>query len=320
MTDFDSKGQTAGAMLRHIRESHGASLEALSSTIKVSVAKLQALESDDRDALPDPNFNRALAMTVCRALKVDPTDVLAAMPAAVATVLTATKPALNEPYKDFADTGLTFDRSSHVRVSLPKVPAAAWGSMGLLLVAALIYWLPDRAEWPFLNEAQQAEPAAAIPLQPDVASAVPAPVASEPSSLPAAASLASSSAHASVALLPELPASAEATASGQTAAVTAPSAPAAGVTSPAVSSPSVLEKVGRLRLAAKDAAWVEVRDGAGAKIFSRHISAGESVELQGQPPLKVHAGNAPVLSIQFNGQAIDLAAVTRQNVARIELK
>jgi len=343
MSDFESKGQSAGAILKRIRESHGASLEALSSTIKVSVAKLQALEADDREALPDPNFNRALAMTVCRALKVDASEVLAAMPAAVATVLTATKPSLNEPYKDFADTGLTFDRSAHVRVSLPKIPAAAWGSLGLLVVAALIYWLPDRSEWPLFNGVEQAEPAVAMPLQPSAASVVEAasaastPLASAPSApmLVSQASApvppASQASSATVASALPVPASPSVPLVGLTAAnkvLPVPVvAPAAGVVAPVsttvdkASAPiGPAGKTGRMTLAAKEASWVEVRDGAGQKVFSRVIQAGETVELQGQPPLKVHAGNAPVLSLQFNGKAVDFDAVTRQNVARVELK
>ena len=75
-----------------------------------------------------------------------------------------------------------------------------------------------------------------------------------------------------------------------------------------------------MTLSAKDSAWIEVRDGSGQKLFSRLLAGGERVELQGRPPLNVHAGNAPTVSIQFNGRPVDLAAVTRQNVARIELK
>ncbi|MCC7545361.1 MAG: DUF4115 domain-containing protein [Aquabacterium sp.] len=75
-----------------------------------------------------------------------------------------------------------------------------------------------------------------------------------------------------------------------------------------------------MTLSAKESAWIEVRDASGQKLFSRLLAGGERVELQGRPPLNVHAGNAPTVSIQFNGRPVDLVAVTRQNVARIELK
>lgn len=327
MTDHTELGSSAGALLRRARESHGASLEALSATIKVPVAKLQALEADDAGRLPDPNFNRALAMTVCRALKVDAAPVLALMPAPVATVLTSGKPSLNEPYKDFADTGLTFDRSAHLGLALPKVPVAAYAAIGILGVAALILWLPDRSEWPIFNGVQQAEPAVAVPIQTE---SQPVALSASEASLPmpmASAAVASGPVDVAASAVQPVAASAvvvaaAASSAPQAAPLNSVSAMIAPAPKEPVASAPVMSssQAGRITLSAKDAAWVEIRDGASQKIFSRHMKAGESVELQGQPPLKVHAGNAPVLSIQFNGKAVDLASVTRQNVARIELK
>ncbi|HET8869864.1 MAG TPA: DUF4115 domain-containing protein, partial [Aquabacterium sp.] len=76
----------------------------------------------------------------------------------------------------------------------------------------------------------------------------------------------------------------------------------------------------KLVLTAKSPSWVEILDGNGQKLISRQLASGESTEIQGAPPLKVHAGNAPALTVVFNGQPVDLGPVTRQNVARIELK
>ena len=75
-----------------------------------------------------------------------------------------------------------------------------------------------------------------------------------------------------------------------------------------------------MTLSSKEVAWVEVRDASGQKLLSRQLAAGERIDLQGRPPLNVVAGNAPSVSIQFNGRPVDLAAIIRQNVARIELK
>ena len=78
----DAGNRGAGEILRLAREAQHMTLEGLASTIKVTPAKLEALEQGQYDRLPDANFTRALAMTVCRALKLDPTEVLAALPAA----------------------------------------------------------------------------------------------------------------------------------------------------------------------------------------------------------------------------------------------
>lgn len=72
--------QTAGAVLRSYREANGLKLDALAFTLRVPVAKLEALEDDRLDLLPDAVFARALALAVCRLLKADPAPVLALLP------------------------------------------------------------------------------------------------------------------------------------------------------------------------------------------------------------------------------------------------
>ena len=55
----------------------GLHVATLAAALKVPVHKLEALEADDIDALPDAVFARALAASVCRSLKIDPAPVLA---------------------------------------------------------------------------------------------------------------------------------------------------------------------------------------------------------------------------------------------------
>ena len=46
--------------------------QTLCASLKVPQAKLEAIEADRYQDLPDPTFVRALALAMCRALKVDP--------------------------------------------------------------------------------------------------------------------------------------------------------------------------------------------------------------------------------------------------------
>jgi len=71
---------TAGALLRGYRTDLGLAIDALASAMRVPVAKLQALEDDRLDELPDAVFARALALAVCRQLKTDAAPVLALLP------------------------------------------------------------------------------------------------------------------------------------------------------------------------------------------------------------------------------------------------
>ena len=67
---------SAGALLRQARQAQGLHIAALAAAIKVTPRKLELLEADRYDELPDATFVRALAQTVCRSLKIDAAPVL----------------------------------------------------------------------------------------------------------------------------------------------------------------------------------------------------------------------------------------------------
>jgi cytoskeleton protein RodZ len=169
----DAGSRSAGDLLRAARESQGVTLERLASTIKVTPAKLEDLEQGRYDRLPDPNFTRALAMTICRALKVDPTEILAALPAAKAIPLVSDRPPLNQPFKESRGGSPLFDK----QMDLSALLSLKWLAPGLLLLGALvIYALPDSVDVPgwfrhaFAPAEHHAEVAAA-----NVPAVVPAP-------------------------------------------------------------------------------------------------------------------------------------------------
>ena len=67
MSDMaESGGVTPGGLLREARQASGLHIAALAAALKVPVSKLEALESDNYEALPDAVFVRALASSVCR--------------------------------------------------------------------------------------------------------------------------------------------------------------------------------------------------------------------------------------------------------------
>ena len=90
----------AGALLRAARQQQGLHIAALAASIKVTPAKLEALESGRTDELPDLTFTRALAQTVCRVLKIDAAPVLALLPGAPAGSLERVDSGLNTPFRE----------------------------------------------------------------------------------------------------------------------------------------------------------------------------------------------------------------------------
>ena len=128
---------SAGALLRAARERQGLHIAALAAAIKVPPRKLEALENDRYDELPDATFTRALAQTVCRTLKIDAAPVLAPAAAAPRPWRWSTVDGgLNAPFRERpgrAEPGLA---GTAIR------PAGAGPRLVLLVAALVVYFLP----------------------------------------------------------------------------------------------------------------------------------------------------------------------------------
>jgi len=132
-------GGSAGTMLRQAREAAGLHIGALSVALKVPVRKLEALEADQLDLLPDAVFARALASSVCRNLKIDPAPILARLPGQVMPDLqldssTSDRTSLHSPRA-------LWNISMLARIPTPVLVVAAL----LLLAAVVLFFMPDRA-------------------------------------------------------------------------------------------------------------------------------------------------------------------------------
>jgi cytoskeleton protein RodZ len=297
---------TAGASLRAARERRNMTLAALAAAIKVSPRKLDALERDAFDELPDMTFARALAQSVCRQLRIDAKPVLALLPAAPTWANTRFEEVARGSRTPLAQARR--GRDSSARSGLRPVLWLA----GLLLLgaAALLYGRPDELArwWAGVMPAATPAPAAA----PVVArTAEPTPPPTPASALPVDAA-------AAVPAPADTPASAVADAAPAHPAVvieTVHSAPTG-----AAAAASGAEPAGALVLRANGESWVEVRDAAGLLLLSRTLMAGEAVGVDGAMPLRAVIGNAGATSVSFRGAAVDLASATRDNIARLELK
>jgi cytoskeleton protein RodZ len=279
---------TAGALLKAAREKQGLHIAALAAAIKVSPRKLEALEADRLDELPDATFARALAQTVCRSLKIDARPVLERLPAAGPLPLVPPDAGLNEPFREGGARSLrSGDDAPWSKLAMRPM---LLGALVLLLASVALMLLPPMSSW-----RKAVEPAATPAAMPASAPA------SQPAAAPAAASAAAAAA-SGVAVAP--PASAP-------PAETVFSAPPPG-TDPAAAA-------ALLQLRVSEASWIEVRDARGNPLLSRTVSPGEQVGLNGATPLAVVVGNAAATELVFRGRAVDLAGRSRDNVARLQL-
>ena len=276
--------QTAGALLKQARQAQGLHIAALSASIKVAQRKLESLEGDRFDELPDATFTRALAQTVCRSLKIDAAPVLALLPRASANRLEQLGEGINMPFRERPGRG---DSSDWSGLASPAV----WGPVLVLLGAVVVYLMPAD----LLSRLQSSLPSVvAVPV---AASAV---LAARPASFPASAGA-------------QVP-----VAAASSVVETVFSAPP--LDAPAASGVSALPSASSLQLRANAESWIEVQDGASQMLLSRMVLAGETVLLDGTMPLRVKIGNATGTEVVFRGQPLNLAPFTRDNVARLELK
>lgn len=290
----DTSHQSAGDMLRQAREAHGLDVAVVAAALKVPVQKIEALEADDIDALPDPVFARALAASMCRALRIDAKPVLAKLPDARNPDL-HTRPAMSSGF--------------HTEVQRPN--GASLGSrtmltvVGLLLVAAAaLFWLPQtwldqlsasvdrvlaRGESAAEGSAANGDGAPAKEAEP-----VQMP---EPSAPPPAAIAAPASPAASIAPPAEAPAA-----------------------SPAAAAPAEAPAQ-MLVFKVREESWISVTEAGGKQLVHRVVPAGETIGLTGTPPLSVVVGRSAGVDVLVRGKAFDLAPLTRGgSVARFEVK
>jgi cytoskeleton protein RodZ len=75
-----------------------------------------------------------------------------------------------------------------------------------------------------------------------------------------------------------------------------------------------------LRLTASRRTWVEVRNQSGVALISRILAVGETFEASEGAPWSVILGNAQGVVLTRSGQAVDLSAQTRGNVARLQVE
>ena len=155
---------TAGALLRHYREAQGFKLDVLAQALRVSPAKLEALESDRLDLLPDAMFARALTLAVCRQLKTDAAPVLALLPGQDVSRLAAK----NERGLDFPLDRPSFLPQSTFMVVVRLFTPLRWAALALLCLALVIGFWPDLQGLLVFKE-EPAEAAVPVPVTPTVA-------------------------------------------------------------------------------------------------------------------------------------------------------
>jgi cytoskeleton protein RodZ len=269
--------------LKQARERAGLHPVALAAMLKISVKRLEALEAGRFDELPDMTFARALALSVCRALKVDPQPILANFPASNEVRLSDIERSLNAPLPR-----RTVAMPSSAKPSEPSKLSWPMAAAVFMAVVALMLWffLPTREE-----------PATVSLLSPVISA--------DPVSMPEPA----------VEPVPEEAVAEDAPSAPSGMAIEAP-----GPAVPAPASATPVDAQNGFAMTARETAWVQVTGASGRVLLQRSLQPGETVVLSTDFPLSVVVGRADEVVVSLRGTAFNMAPHTRNNVARFEVR
>ena len=299
---------SAGALLRQARQAQGVALEELAATLKVPVEKLQALEDEDWQRLPDVVFLRALAQTICRTLHLEAAPVLALLPQQKVTAL-APQGGLNAPMRERGVPSILATKTQHSPwpwVVLLLIVLGGGGYLGVQWMA------PEWVRGVSTTVSAPSDPAGDSPLfspavpeegdgggmgnMGDVAQAGEVPTV-----------------QAAALMQPALPEE-----EGAQPGFAAPAPAAEPAAAPAAQAAASVSPV--LRITAKGATWVQVLDAQQRLLIEKILQDGEVFSTSAPKPLTVAVGKADLATVEVNGAPFDVQAVARSNVARFEVK
>lgn len=308
MTDLSPEASAAtdapvgpGRLIRRAREQAGLSIEDLGAQIKLARGTLDALERDDFRTLTEPVYVRGYYRKLSKVLPVAEAELLSAYEALV------TPKSVPLPPSKLILSGES-DLSEGSSWSGRKI--AAMLIVGVL-VGALAFWGNSLRSAP-----ETAQPAPVVVPEPTPSSGLssaetaaeppavetPPGVSPEPGLQPATPSPLSTT----LTLAPSL--------SQPPAPVAAAPLPTATPTA-AVPAPAPAGRPGRaeVQLQFNATSWTRIEDASGKLLLSGVIQAGDRQALSGEAPFSIFLGNAPGVSIQFNGQPVDMVRYTKGN-------
>jgi cytoskeleton protein RodZ len=284
---------TAGSMLRQMREAAGVDAGLLASALKVSLQKIEALESDQFDKLPDMTFARGLASAICRAFGADAAPVLERMPVAA--------PGLHAP----VDVGGQPFRSAGDRPAPMVNPGIskplAWAVVACLIGAVALWWLPTLP----------IQLGSSSPDGTDTAHAAAQGVVTQGVVAAPGTNAVADAASEPAPVMAELPAGAASAEQGAQAPDVAASGAATVVANEAGSA---------VAFEATAETWVTVRDANGKPLINRALNQGDKVSTSGDLPLSVTIGRKEAVTVQVHGKPFDIKSLSRSPVVRFEVK
>ncbi len=283
----ESLAPKVGVLLAKARKSQKLSVEDVATSLRLSIAKINALEADDFLVISDPTLARGFIRSYARLLKLDPEPLLIAhrqlIPAEIVNPIGVKTEVVSSPIQ-----------GSNLRNK----------SIILVLVFVAIISLV----WFFVYHDDSGSDVAEVNVSTVTQESLPQ------QALPVAEREVKNNEQITELQLPKEATSSNSepsTASEKTANEPAKVEPMKKV--------SVGSSLVRVKLVFTGNAWVSVKDKSGNTVYDKTAKAGGEEYVEGVPPLKFHIGNVSATQVVFNGETIDLSPNTYNNMARVTL-
>ncbi len=278
-----------GNKLREARERKGLSAETVSRETMLTLRYVQALETDDFDALPGTAFVRGYVRRYAELVGLNADELIAtfdeSLPSSKRLVSVRPIAGITEA------NAISSSTAGQIANKLPL-------SRLLVVVAVIAFVLYVVAGLFWQSGSDQAEPNVVVPMDIDATMSADV-VVTEAEPLPA--------------LETNEPEVTEADAE-----TGAPVVEAESTTTPIISqnAPPTIET---LSFSFTGASWISVRDGTGQELVYGQKNAGQSVTVSGRPPFAINIGAVNFTSLIYNGNAVDLQPYARGNIASFRL-
>jgi cytoskeleton protein RodZ len=294
-----------GTMIREARQAQHLSVDDLAGQTKLARTTVEALERDDFGALLEPVYVRGYYRKCAKILGIDEKRLIDAYSSRV----TQRSPLPPAKLRLASGSDLGSDRRLPMTMGLLFVVIA-------VLVCGALWWL--RGATTTLVPHSMPAPVAVAPTPESPAGATAAGPAPESSPMAPTAPTASTDNNA----MPPVPApqdGAAPVAAGPDAApppeptATTPAATPPAATKPAVTTGSAESAVGPLKLRFARSSWVRIKDAAGRSLLAGTMQAGETHQLAGTPPFDLLLGNAPAVTVEYDGKPVDINPYLRDS-------
>ncbi|CAM3061940.1 Cro/Cl family transcriptional regulator [Pseudomonas floridensis] len=315
-----------GETLRQVRESKDWSLPDVALRLNLTVTSLSHLENGNFDKLPGHTFARGYVRAYAKLLELD-------------------QAALVEQFDQYTGTdGKGSSVHALGRIEEPvRLSHNILRIVSLLLLIVLVgggfFWWQDQAAMRGKDQSglnlehvevesadgttqihplDEPEDQAVVESQATGETSLPLNTGTPPSETPSAAPVVPAQtvtppAHSQAAAPATPPA-----ASAQVPA-TAPSVPSMPNTPPAEQAAPVMAGAGQINVQFTADCWTQVTDGNGKVLVSGLKRKGDSLDVNGKPPLTLRLGFARGAQVSYNGQPVDVAPFTSGETARLKL-